>query len=277
MRHADLHIHTNASDDATQTIEWVFARAAELGLTAITISDHEGMVQWDAGRRLAREHGLIFVPGIEISSTWNGLTAHMLGLFPRGAGASLESFLVERVWAERRRVQTAILERLQSQGAALTLDEYEQEIARNRPGTFHMPLYRLLRRKAILADEQEYMALRKATIEGFGYPTAQETIAAIHDAGGAAVLAHPGGSDPGFHQFTGEEIAALAAAGLDGVEVFHRKHDEALTRRYAKAAERLGLPRFGGSDSHRADAAPGRRVGDHTCDWDEVRSVLDGA
>ena len=275
MRKADLHIHTDASDDATQTPEWVFARAAELGLTAITISDHEGMTQWDAGRRLARQYGLIFVPGIEISSTWKGMMVHTLGFFPHGAGESFESFMIERVWAERRRVQTAIVKHLESQGADVSLVEYEREVEANRPGTFHMPSYRLLRRKEIIANEREYMELRKATAPGFSYPTVPEVIVAVHAGGGVAVVAHPGSSDPGFHQFTGDDIAVLAAAGLDGLEVFQRKHDEAQTHTYAEAAERLGLAPFGGSDSHKPDAAPGRRVGDHYCDWDRVRRLFE--
>lgn len=275
MHRADLHIHTDASDDATQTPEWVFSRATELGLAAVTFSDHEGMVQWHVGRQLAKEHGISFLPGIEISSTWNGMMAHVLGFFPNGAGNSLESFLIERVWAERRRVQTAMVTELQAKGFALTLDEYEAEAAANRPGTFHMPLLRLLKRRKILATEQEYMVLRKAAVTEFRYPTVPEVIDVVHDAGGAVVLAHPGGTDPGFHQFTDNEIAALAVVGLDGVEVFHRKHTEEQIRYYAKAGDRLGLGKFGGSDSHRPDAVPGRRLGDHYCDWDEVLKVLD--
>ena len=276
MRKADLHIHTDASDDASQTIESVFARAAEIGLTAVTISDHEGMVQWAAGRRLAHKHGLIFLPGIEISSSWNEELVHVLGFFPRGAGQAFERFLRESVWQERRRVQTEVLAHLMRDGAPLTLAEFEAEVQTNPSGTFHLPLYRLLKRKGMVSNAMDYVVMRNEVGVAFHYPTVQEVIEGVHAGGGIVVLAHPGNTAPGFHQFTTDEIATLADAGLDGIEVFHRSHDEEKTQMYAGAADRAGIAKFGGSDSHHANSRLGNLVGDHYCDWDEVLRVIEG-
>ena len=276
MRRADLHIHTDASDDATQPIEHVFARAAALGLAAITISDHEGIAQWAAGRRLADRYGITFVPGIEISATWIGDLAHVLGLFPAGAGPSFTPFMTERLWSERKRVQLTVLEALRREGMQVTVEEYEAEARSGRPDTFHMPLYRLLRRRGIIADAKEYILLRRETGIRFSYPEIPEVVAAIQAAGGIAVLAHPGVSGEDFHLFGEGDLSALADAGLDGVEVWHHTHNAAQIDAYAGIAHRLSLLPTGGSDSHRVDASAGHRVGDYTCDWDAVVAYLAG-
>jgi sugar phosphate isomerase/epimerase len=78
-----------------------------------------------------------------------------------------------------------------------------------------------------------------------------EIIQVAHAAGGLAVLAHPGRSK-GIYAIpaTAEDIAALALAGLDGVEVFYPTHTEEQRARYLGLARRHGLLVTGGSDSH---------------------------
>jgi predicted metal-dependent phosphoesterase TrpH len=78
-----------------------------------------------------------------------------------------------------------------------------------------------------------------------------EIIQTAHQAGGLAVLAHPGRSK-GIYAIpaTAEDIAALADAGLDGVEVFYPSHSAEQRARYLDLARRHGLLVTGGSDSH---------------------------
>ena len=76
----------------------------------------------------------------------------------------------------------------------------------------------------------------------------------IHDAGGLAVLAHPGWAG------TRERLEALAAQGLDGVEVKHPGHSSSDTQRLKGLAELLGLLPSGGSDWHGAAEGP-RTIG----------------
>ncbi len=66
----------------------------------------------------------------------------------------------------------------------------------------------------------------------------------IHAAGGVAIMAHPGqtGRD--------DQIAALAAAGMDGLEAFSSDHSAAQVAWYIETAEALGLLVSGGSDCH---------------------------
>jgi hypothetical protein len=71
-----------------------------------------------------------------------------------------------------------------------------------------------------------------------------EALELIHQAGGVAVLAHPGLNR------TDELIPGMVEAGMDGIECFHTKHSTATTQRYLELADRFHLLVTGGSDCH---------------------------
>ena len=76
-------------------------------------------------------------------------------------------------------------------------------------------------------------------------------IAALHAAGGVAVLAHPTvikGEGGGW--IGADEVARLVAAGLDGLEIYHHRLDEAARKHFLALAEQFGLVVTGGSDEH---------------------------
>ena len=73
------------------------------------------------------------------------------------------------------------------------------------------------------------------------------------------VLAHPG--TPGY-EVPGDDIAALAAAGLAGLEVWHPEQPAAEQARAHTLATDLGLVPTGGSDDH--GALTGYRIGAET-------------
>jgi hypothetical protein len=74
--------------------------------------------------------------------------------------------------------------------------------------------------------------------------SARQGVDLIHQAGGLAVMAHPGLNR------TDDIIPALVAAGLDGIECFHSKHSTAMSARYIEMAEKFDLLVTGGSDCH---------------------------
>ena len=82
--------------------------------------------------------------------------------------------------------------------------------------------------------------------------SAGQAIDLIHQAGGVAVLAHPGLNR------TDEVIPKVIEAGLDGIECFHTKHSVAKTRHYLDLAANCRMLVTGGSDCH--GASKGRPV-----------------
>ena len=86
-------------------------------------------------------------------------------------------------------------------------------------------------------------------------------IGLVRASGGAVVLAHPGAISRGW-RIPDEAIAALAGAGLAGLEVDHPDHDEAERARLRALAADLGLVVTGGSDDH--GDLTGHRLGAET-------------
>jgi predicted metal-dependent phosphoesterase TrpH len=74
--------------------------------------------------------------------------------------------------------------------------------------------------------------------------SAAHAIDVIHQAGGVAVLAHPGLNR------SDEVIPGIVEAGLDGLECFHVKHSTPMTEHYLQMADRYNLLVTGGSDCH---------------------------
>jgi predicted metal-dependent phosphoesterase TrpH len=74
--------------------------------------------------------------------------------------------------------------------------------------------------------------------------SAAEAIQLVHQAGGVAVMAHPGLNR------TDEVIPEMAEAGLDGIECFHTKHSTSTSEHYLEIADRFNLLVTGGSDCH---------------------------
>jgi 3',5'-nucleoside bisphosphate phosphatase len=98
--------------------------------------------------------------------------------------------------------------------------------------------------------------------------TPEEAIALIHAAGGAAVLAHPALVD-GYLAM----LERLAAAGLDGVEVFHPANDENTRLNLRAAAARHNLVMTGGSDFHGEAIKPGVFLGMHAPPYAAVEAL----
>jgi len=86
-------------------------------------------------------------------------------------------------------------------------------------------------------------------------------IALIRAAGGVTVLAHPRAGTRGW-MIPDDVIAALAAAGLHGIEVWHPDQDQSARQQLQDLAATLGLVASGGSDDH--GELTGYRIGSDT-------------
>ena len=243
----DLHTHTTASDGRCSPEELV-ARAAQAGLTVLSVTDHDtvgGVVP--TGTACARA-GIEFVPGIEITAIADDVDVHVLGYFIDPASSSLESFLAEQRQWRLQRVRR-IVERLALHGIRLDADAIIAPAVANPSIAIGRPwIARALVSGGHVADTSEafdrYLATgRAAFVPRQGAPP-EEVFAEIHAAGGIASLAHPVLVE---HD---EWIPGFSAAGLDALEAYHSDHDDADTARYLALADRLGLKISGGSDFH---------------------------
>lgn len=248
-RCVDLHMHSTASDGALPP-DGVVGAAAVAGLTAIALTDHDTVAGVAEAREAGAPLGVRVVAGVELSAIDDGVETHLLGLHLARLDA-IERHLV--VFRETRRARAGrIVERLHALGIPLPLDAVLAEAGAAAIGRPHVA-------RALVAGGHA-RDLRDAfdRLLGNGRPafvpkhrlSLGEAIALVHEAGGLAVLAHPGAGA------TRERLDALRAEGLDGVEVLHPGHSAEDIARITTLADHLGLVPSGGSDWHGAKTGP---------------------
>ncbi|MEO5988825.1 MAG: PHP domain-containing protein [Candidatus Eisenbacteria bacterium] len=249
-RRLDLHAHTHFSDgqlSPAQLIDLALARQ----LVALAITDHD-TVQGVAPAFEAAGDRIEIVPGIEISSLLDGQDLHILGYFLDPLSAPLSQRLV-RFREERRERACAILERLRQLGAEVDGDAV---FAAAGPGVVGRPhvaqaLVRAGHVPSIDMAFQRYLGPRGEAFVPRPAFRSEEAIATIGEAGGVAVLAHPGSA------LAVLQVERLHEAGLTGIEVWHPQHNMATQRRWKETADRLGLIPSGGSDFHSSHRGAG--------------------
>jgi predicted metal-dependent phosphoesterase TrpH len=261
-------MHSTASD-GSDAPERLPALAAEAGLSAIALTDHDTTAGLEACEAAAAEQGITFVPGIELSADPASIetraarddapssaprgTLHILGYFVRRDDPSLTA-LQNRLREARAQRNPEMIQKLRELGVAITheqvqaLAEAEQTRAPGRPH-----IAQLLVQKGYVKSVHEAFS-RYIGQDGAAYVrkdrlTAGEAIEAIHKAGGLASLAHPVQlelSDDALEH----AVARLADLGLDAIEIYHSDHERREVQAFEHLAERFRLCTTGGSDYH---------------------------
>jgi predicted metal-dependent phosphoesterase TrpH len=257
-RVADLQLHSTASDGSDRPSE-VVRRAHALGFAAIALTDHDTLGGVDEAAAEARTLGIELIPACEISTLdENERQVDILayGVSPRDAAfghvlRSLRDGRFARAWG--------MVQKLNEHGIAVSFDRVV-EIAGGTENLGRPHVARAMVEAGVVPDVKSAFTTEYILEGGRCYVqrvklSPLEAIRRVHEAGGVAVAAHPGRTG-----LTDEEIAAFAAHGLDGVEVFYPQHDGATTARFAALAGRLGLLLTGGSDDH-GDINEGRLMG----------------
>ena len=243
----DLHLHSTASDGTLPPAD-VVRRVAEAGLAGFSLTDHDTVDGLEEAARAAEELGLRFLPGAELSANEPDRSVHLLAFGFDPEDPDLQAFF--RAYREDRvRRAKEIAERFRSLGVPLEYEAVRREAGRGVPTRAHVA--RALVREGLVPDERTVFGRflsrgKPAFVEKRPTPPA-EVFGKVHDAGGVAVLAHPGWTHGP------EEIRRWAEQGLDGVEVLHPRNHPRVRRRLDQLADELGLLRSGGSDWHGPD------------------------
>lgn len=243
--HVDLHAHSTASD-GSQSPTGAIAAAHHAGLSAFALTDHDTLGGIAEAQIAADAVGLRLVPGVELSVHQDGVEVHLLGLHIRDVDA-LQGKL-ERYRDHRRLRAEEMVARLNALGVAVTMEAVLAVAAGGAIGRPHVA--KALITGGFVRDSREafdrYLGAGKpANVEKERLEIA-EGIRLIHEAGGIAVIAHPG---PDGRR---ERIEPLVPMGLDGLEVKHPGHSGEDMKRLAALAAHFGLVSSGGSDWHGA-------------------------
>ncbi len=242
----DLHVHTLASEGML-TLASQFAYAKGNGLACIAVTDRDLLPDVADGERCAAQYHVEYIPGIEITAGLDGEEVHILGyrIDPSHRGLCHKVDLIRQ--SRQAHVQI-MLYKLNQHGIPLTLEDVHGH-SPGCPGRVHIA--RALAERGYVNSLKDAFSSRLLGVDGECYypssrVSAEDIIALIADAGGAAVLAHPAV----YHRRLGmgeEEIERLAEAGLGGIESRHPCHSPAMAERYERMAAKLGLFVTGGS------------------------------
>ncbi|MGN8246494.1 PHP domain-containing protein [Cellulomonas soli] len=247
----DLHTHSSASDGTDSPAE-VVAAAAAAGLDVVALTDHDTTAGWDEAATAARALGVALVRGTEVSARSHGISVHLLSYLQDPTHPAL---LVELERTRRARLDRArqIVDLL-AVDHPLTWDDVlaqsQDAVVVGRPH-----IADALVARGVVPDRDaafvHLLASRGPYHVPHYAPEAVDAVQAIRAAGGVPVFAHPGADGRG-RVVADRVFAELAEAGLAGLEVHHRDHDDAQRARLAALADRLGLLVTGSSDYHGA-------------------------
>jgi predicted metal-dependent phosphoesterase TrpH len=244
MKFADLHLHTFFSD-GTFSPEELTGHGARLGFAALALTDHDSVEGCARMTVACGAAGIEFIPGTELTAEHNNTELHILGYFLDTHNQTLltEIAKFQSVRQNRIREMVAAINKL---GVPLEVETVFALANCKSPGRPHVA--RALVKAGLVThlDEAFERFLKK------GRPawvpkakmSALDGIELIHQAGGLAIMAHPG------LNHSDDMIPALVAAGLDGIECFHTKHSTAMVERYLGIADKHHLLVTGGSDCH---------------------------
>ena len=239
----DLQVHTTASDGALAP-EGVVEAAQAAELYAIAITDHDTVDGLDEATAAGERLGVRIVPGVELSSHFEGDELHLLGLHVTNRDAMRTALAAFREGRVERAQRIVVV--LNKHGIPVTMDSVLLEAAEGAVGRPHIA--RAMVAGGWVRDFREafdrWLGLgRTAYVAKEPFDVA-DAIALVHRAGGIASWAHPG------EAATVARVQRLAALGLDSVEVLHPSHPPFVSQRLMEIVEKASLLPSGGSDWH---------------------------
>jgi predicted metal-dependent phosphoesterase TrpH len=239
----ELQSHSTVSDGQLSPPE-VVVRAAEAGVTTLALTDHDAIAGVAAAAEAAEKLGIELVPAIEMSCVHEyAEDLHICGYWidlGRIAAAC------ERAQHERVTRAGEIVERLRGEGFDLHLEDAVREagdaLSIGRP--------HIARAAGATGDLgpffEEYLVPGAKAFVPRRWPTAEQAIELIREAGGVAVIAHP------YWDISeaGEVDDLIRSLGADGVETFYPTHSEEQTSHLLELCRELELVPTASSDYH---------------------------
>ncbi len=244
MKFADLHLHTHFSDGPFSR-EDLAGHGQRLGFAAMALTDHDSVEGCTRMAAACGAAGIEFIVGTELTAEHNETEVHLLGYLMDTQNKRL---LVEiaRFQSVRQNRIREMVARLNQLNVPLEAETVFALANCKSPGRPH--LARALVKAGLCKSSDEaferFLKKNRPAWVPKAKMSALEGVELIHQAGGLAVMAHPGLNR------TDEIIPELVDAGLDGIECFHTKHSTKTAERYLEIADKFHLLVTGGSDCH---------------------------
>ena len=244
MKFADLHLHTYFSD-GTFSPEELVGHGHRLGFAALALTDHDSVEGCARMAKACEAAGIDFIPGTELTAEHNDTEIHLLGYYLDMENQTLLTEIAKFQAVRQNRIREMVA-RLNELNVPLKVESVFALANCKSPGRPHVA--RALVKAGLVGNLDEaferFLKKNRPAWVPKAKMSALEAIELIHQAGGLAVMAHPGLNR------TDDVIPVLVEAGLDGIECFHTKHSTATSERYLEMADKFHLLITGGSDCH---------------------------
>ena len=249
----DLHTHSSVSD-GTETPAQLLATAYKAGLDVVALTDHDTTEGWADAER-TRPPGLTVVPGMELSCRWfpadqAPISVHLLAYLFDPAHPALVAEL-SRLRTERLGRGERIVQNLVADGYPLVWDDIVAGCSGGVIGRPHVARA-LVNAGAVRSVDEAFATLlnhRSPYYVAKADTEVADGIRMVREAGGVPVFAHGLARSRG-RVLDDAAVAAMAEAGLLGIEVDHPDHSPDERAHMAGLAEELGLLSTGSSDYH---------------------------
>jgi predicted metal-dependent phosphoesterase TrpH len=239
----ELQSHSTVSDGQLRPSE-VVEKAAEAGVTTLALTDHDAIAGVGEAAEAAERVGIELVPAIEMSCVHEyAEDLHICGYW---VDIGRIAAACERAQHERVTRAGEIVERLRSHGFDLHLEDAVREagdaLSIGRP--------HIARAAGATGDLgpffDEYLVPGAKAFVPRRWPTAEQAIEIIRDAGGLAVIAHP------YWDISAptEVDDLIRSLGADGVETFYPTHTKEQTEHLLQLCSELDLVPTASSDYH---------------------------
>ncbi|HKJ03992.1 MAG TPA: PHP domain-containing protein [Geopsychrobacteraceae bacterium] len=251
MVKVDLHLHSTCSDGIYPPAE-VVRRAAEAGMAAIAIADHDNIDGIDEAQDAGQKLGVTVLSAVELSSQWESYhDIHLLGYgfdhHDQELQTELKKFQEFRSGRNLEIIERVNLKLAQEGRAPLDPDD----VKRKAGGTIGRPhiAQALLEAGCVDGNDAAFDRYLVPCNVPKRYFPLDQAIELIHGCGGVAVLAHP----PYItrDRFELEQLVKLFVTfDLDGIEAYNNGASLEDIDWTIKLARKYKLIVTGGSDYH---------------------------
>lgn len=273
----DLHIRSNYSDDSSNDVEEIFKEARQLGMETISITDHNCARANAAASRFAPLYGIQYIPGVEIDAQYRNTRIRILGYYidwtheifddlERRSLTREKELSIERVKRFEKLARVKIdTESIMENSRFQTITPTDiTNMVFNNEKVREFPLVKEYIEKyepkeAMLRFRKDIFGKNGPCYVHCAYPDAREIIAAIHEAGGIAILAS-------WHldSISDDRIEEIMRSGMDGIECFSPDIREDTMASVIRIAQKYKAFISCGSDYH-GTTKPNRHMGVTHC------------
>ena len=245
----DLHTHSYYSDGTcspTQLVE----EAERAGLGAVVLCDHNTVAGLPEFLDAARGRTVEAIPGIEITTEYEGIELHILGLQISHEHYDRITAMMEDLLIRKERSEQALIEALNRDGMGLSYERLKAKTKGGYVNRAHIAV--ALVEKGFAPDFRSAFRMYLNPDKGYYVPPKRfdvfEIITMLKAMGAAVVLAHPflNLDEAGLRAF----LPKAKACGLDGMETLYTKYTPETTQNACRIADEFGILHSGGSDFH---------------------------